>query len=139
MSVPSATRLKEATIKLNPSAKVQQLNVTDDFSKLRTPCRVLIAGPTNVGKSHLMYKLVKYRQIVFDCQFDKIIYCSPEESLNGREKTGDRLQVAIWRRKFKIFAEKAAEISNTYARRRRRKFRICAENAAVTLSFLFNA
>lgn len=46
-------RLQEQGLKLSANSVIQKLQVSPNFAKLRTPCRVLIAGPTLTGKSFL--------------------------------------------------------------------------------------
>jgi hypothetical protein len=66
---------------IHVSATEQALNVTSDFAKIATPARILIAGPTMCGKSHLILQLIRHRDAVFSGTFERIIYCLPEHSL----------------------------------------------------------
>ena len=67
---------------INPSSTLQQLSVPDTFDKILTPARIIITGPTMSGKSHFIYQLIKFRDIVFESSFEQIIYCLPPNSLN---------------------------------------------------------
>ena len=57
---------------------VQKLIVPPDVLRFRLPFSMLISGPTLVGKSEFMLKLIKYRESLFTSKFSRIIYCYPE-------------------------------------------------------------
>lgn len=62
---------------LNPSAIVQQIDITDNDMKFETPCAICITGPSQCGKSTFIVKLIKNRNQMFNQSFQRIIYCQP--------------------------------------------------------------
>lgn len=70
----------ERSLLISKEASAQKLNVTNDFCKFILPVRVMIAGPTMCGKSHFILNLLKYRDLVFNEPFQKILYCIPAKS-----------------------------------------------------------
>ena len=69
---------------INTSATIQQLKIPDDFIKFIAPARICVAGPSQSGKSHFIYNLVKFREIVFNVKFKRIMYCMPPNCFNTR-------------------------------------------------------
>lgn len=65
---------------IRPNVSVQKLTVDQDFLKLIHPTRILIAGPSECGKSEWLFKLIKYRNDLFTTEFDQLFYCVPEIS-----------------------------------------------------------
>lgn len=61
--------------KIDPNLKVQQVHVSTNDLKLKTPFGMLISGPSQSGKSEFLYNLVKFRDDIFDNKFQRIIYC----------------------------------------------------------------
>jgi hypothetical protein len=50
-----------------------------------------ISGPSQVGKSEFMLKLVKYRNELFTAKFSRIIYCQPESISHTQNSFFDTL------------------------------------------------
>ena len=67
---------------INEHATVQKINVEKDFQKIICPSRMLIAGPSMIGKSTFILKLVQHRNLIYNETFERIIYCLPEDSLH---------------------------------------------------------
>ena len=67
---------------VNSAATVQFLKIPEIFDKLVTPARIVISGPTQSGKSHFIYELIKHRKTVFDNDFEQIVYCLPSNCFN---------------------------------------------------------
>lgn len=72
---------KDRSINIDSQATVQKIEVSPDFLKISCPCRLLISGPTMSGKSFIIEKLVKYRELIFNVHFDAIYYCIPGNSM----------------------------------------------------------
>lgn len=68
------------SIVVNKDSTAQKLSVTRNFAKIILPCRMMISGPTMSGKSEYIMNLIKYRDIVFTNQFERILYCIPAQS-----------------------------------------------------------
>lgn len=49
--------------------------LTDYDIKLEMPLRMQITGPTDFGKSRFCLNLVKFRHLVFQEKFSRIVYC----------------------------------------------------------------
>lgn len=75
-----AQKLKDQSVELSPTKRVQEIHVSEDFLRIHCPCRVLLSGPSQVGKSRLIFDLLKYRHLAFSEQFDRIIMCIPENA-----------------------------------------------------------
>ena len=61
---------------------VQTVEVSDEFVKIKCPARMVVAGPSMIGKSRFAMKLVQFRNDVFNEKFDRILYALPESSLH---------------------------------------------------------
>lgn len=62
----------------------ERMEVEDDFSKIQCPARIQISGPTLVGKSEFIAKLVQWRDHVFSVPFQRILYFLPEDGVHAR-------------------------------------------------------
>ncbi len=67
---------------VNPTLTSQELHLTDDDLKIKTPSRMYIAGPTLIGKSEFAYSLVHHRELVYDAKFSRIVYCLPDDNIH---------------------------------------------------------
>lgn len=45
--------------------------------RLKAPFTGLVAGPTSSGKSHIVFRIIKYRDEMIDTQMKEVIYCLP--------------------------------------------------------------
>jgi len=62
--------------KLNPSLDVQTYELSEDGLKLKTPFAMMVAGPSQSGKSEFLFNLVKLsKNDVCTADFTDIIYC----------------------------------------------------------------
>ncbi len=68
--------------KIQVNLTVEKLTVPTNFGKIITPSRMLICGPTMAGKSTFALELIKHRKIVYDKDFERIIYALPEDSMH---------------------------------------------------------
>ncbi len=68
--------------KVQVNLTVEKLTVPENFGKIITPSRMLICGPTMVGKSTFALELIKNRNTVYDKDFQRIIYALPEDSIH---------------------------------------------------------
>lgn len=53
--------------------------VLDCDLRLKAPFTSIIAGPTSSGKSHIVFRLIKHRAEMIDCEMKEVIYCLPEK------------------------------------------------------------
>lgn len=60
---------------IDPTLAVQEIKITEDGLKLKTPFAMMISGPSQSGKSQFMLELVRYREDVCTSNFTRIIYC----------------------------------------------------------------
>ena len=72
--------LAEKSLQICVDSSAQKLNVTSNFTRIILPFRMNISGPTMSGKSEFIFSLLKYRDIMFDKVFDRILYCIPAKS-----------------------------------------------------------
>lgn len=52
------------------------MNVTEEELKITVPCRGVICGSSNAGKSYFITRVLKNRSRIFDQPFDQIIFCN---------------------------------------------------------------
>ncbi len=69
-------------LSLKSNQLMQEVEVPSDFIKIKCPARMVVAGPSMIGKSRFALQLVKYRKDVFNENFDRILYALPENSLH---------------------------------------------------------
>ena len=50
---------------------MQLLDISDNFLKISVPFRMMVAGPTLVGKSQFMLKAVRHRDQLFKGKFER--------------------------------------------------------------------
>lgn len=65
-----------AMSKLNVKHKVQEIHLSNNALKLKCPFSMVCSGPSQVGKSHFMYNIVKFRHDLCSDTFQRIIYCN---------------------------------------------------------------
>jgi len=66
------------TIRINPKAVVQTVNISDKSLAFKTPMAMSVSGSSMSGKSEFLLKLIIHRKLMFDVEFARIIYCQPE-------------------------------------------------------------
>ena len=62
---------------INKNATAQILQIPPNFDKVMTPFRMILAGPTMSGKSRFIANILKYRSVIINNKFKKIVYCLP--------------------------------------------------------------
>lgn len=77
---------------INPSLPVQTVTLGEDGLKLKTPFAMMIAGPSQSGKSEFMFNLVKFRHDVCTGDFSRIIYCQANSYAHKNQKFFQKLQ-----------------------------------------------
>lgn len=45
--------------------------------RLQTPFTSIVAGPTSSGKSTIVFRLIKHRDVMIDCKMHEVMYCLP--------------------------------------------------------------
>ncbi len=70
---------------LKSTKLLQEVEVSEDFIKIRCPSRMVVAGPSLIGKSQFAHNLIKFRDVVYNQTFDRIVYALPEGSLHLHE------------------------------------------------------
>ncbi len=61
---------------------VQEVSVSSDFVKIHCPSRMVVAGPSMIGKSQFALKLIKFRDVIYNKKFERIVYALPEASIH---------------------------------------------------------
>lgn len=84
--------LREQAIKIDREASAQKITVSDNFTRIRIPARISIVGPTQSGKSTLIYLLVKHRKLMFTEQFTRVILCIPAGSCHQHQKYLEKME-----------------------------------------------
>ncbi len=67
---------------LNSLRTVQEVSVSKNFTKIQCPSRMVVSGPSLSGKSQFCLKLIHFRQKVYSVDFERVIYCLPENSIH---------------------------------------------------------
>lgn len=65
-------------VQIDPLAIVQEVDITDDDLKFKTPFAMSISGASMSGKSQFIVRLIENRHLLFDAEIKRIIYCVPE-------------------------------------------------------------
>ncbi len=73
---------------------VQEVTVSQDFVKIHCPSRMVIAGPSMIGKSQFALKLIQFRNIIYNAKFDRIVYAFPEATLHLHSSFIEELKTA---------------------------------------------
>lgn len=76
---------------IDPQSELTEMTVESNFCSIPTPCRIMIAGPTQSGKSELLLRLVRFRDQVFSGKFDRIIYAHARDTAGSISGFVDRL------------------------------------------------
>jgi len=82
-------------IHINPKAIVQKVTLNKDALKFRTPSAMCISGPSMSGKSEFIVNLIKFRHLLFDVEFDQIIYCEPESLVLRHNPIFEKIKAAF--------------------------------------------
>lgn len=80
---------------INPKAVEQVIKVGSDALKFCVPCAICISGPSQVGKSEFIVKLVEKRSLLFTQEFVRILYCQPEILCTRQNSVFDRIQASF--------------------------------------------
>ena len=64
----------------------QVLEVPKDFVKIQCPARIQCSGPTMIGKSEFILKIVKFRNEIFSTNMTRIMYFLPPHSMHTRRQ-----------------------------------------------------
>ncbi len=80
--------------KIQVNLTVEKLTVPKNFGQIITPSRMLICGPTMAGKSNFALELINHRKIVYDKDFERIIYALPEDSIHLHQNFLEQLRHA---------------------------------------------
>jgi hypothetical protein len=67
----------------DPTIKVQEVNLEPNAFKFKSPFALAISGPSMSGKSYFILSLLKNHKTMFDCAFQRIIYCQPSSLLHS--------------------------------------------------------
>jgi hypothetical protein len=77
---------------INPSLLVQKIKINDDSLKLKTPFCCSISGPSQSGKSEMLFNFVKFREDIFTSKFHRIVYSEPHSLSSRNNDFFSRLQ-----------------------------------------------
>ncbi len=78
--------------KIQVNSTVERVTVSKNFGKIITPSRMLICGPTMAGKSTFALELIKHRNVVYDQDFQRIIFALPEDSIHLHQNFLEKLR-----------------------------------------------
>ncbi len=78
--------------KLQINQTVEKITVTENFGKIITPSRMLVAGPTLCGKSTFACAIIQHREKIYDKPFERIIYALPEDSVHLHQEFLENLK-----------------------------------------------
>ncbi len=85
---------KSENLILHTNKLVQIVEVSPNFAKIHCPSRMVVAGPSMIGKSQFALKLVKFRNSIYNEKFDRILYAFPEATLHLHQPFIDELKKA---------------------------------------------
>ncbi len=74
--------MTEKNLILKSSRLVQEVEVPKDFAKIQCPSRMVVSGPSMIGKSRFALKLIQFRDDIYSDSFDRILYALPESSMH---------------------------------------------------------
>lgn len=77
---------------INPKAVVQQISLQENDFKLKTPFSMSISGASQSGKSELIAEFVRHKSLIFDKNFERIIYCQPEGLAHRPNRIFDQIK-----------------------------------------------
>jgi len=78
---------------IDPELVVQKVTLDPSTFRFKTPCSIVISGPSQAGKSTFLYNLINFRNDVFTTRFHRIIYCLPERKLIRKKEFIDQLKL----------------------------------------------
>ncbi len=84
-----------AKVQIKEHATIQNIQVPKDFQKIICPSRMLISGPSMVGKSSFILKVVQNRDHIYNVEFERILYCLPEDSLHLHQEFLKKMEEAF--------------------------------------------
>ncbi len=87
--------MAQLTVTIKENSTIQKVEVPKNFGKIICPSRMLISGPSMVGKSTFVLQLVQHRHLVYDQKFERILYCIPEDSLHLHHEFLKKIQEAF--------------------------------------------
>ncbi len=79
----------------NEQKKAQDFFVDENFTKITSPSRLVISGPTMSGKSSFALKLIKYQKDVYSHTFERIVYCLPQAFIHLHDDFIKKLKEAF--------------------------------------------
>ena len=77
---------------IDPELLVQKVTLDSNTFRFKTPCSIVVSGPSQAGKSTFLFNLVKFRNEVFTSRFNRIIYCLPERKIPRKKDFIDMLK-----------------------------------------------
>jgi hypothetical protein len=88
-------RLTDKSTVISSIKGAQKIRVTSDFTKFLLPCRIIVAGNTNCGKTRLICQLIKYRQQLFAGEFHHIIYSIHKDNVGVNQDVLKQLTESV--------------------------------------------
>ena len=66
---------------------------SESFDRFICPCRILLSGSTNCGKSFFVKRLIEHRDKLFSCkEFERVLFVIPENTRHQRSEYLDSLE-----------------------------------------------
>ena len=66
----------------DPTLKVQEVLLEPNAFKFKSPFTLAISGPSMSGKSYFILNLLKNHKTMFDCVYQRVIYCQPSSIIH---------------------------------------------------------
>lgn len=75
----------EVSVSVNPELQIQKFQFNHNVNRFIHPFRMMIAGPSQSGKSTFIFNLLKHRQELFSTSFSRVIYFVPSHNLDAHQ------------------------------------------------------
>jgi adenosyl cobinamide kinase/adenosyl cobinamide phosphate guanylyltransferase len=83
--------LEVSTI-VKPEVQVQKFEFNSNVNRFMQPFRMMIAGPSQSGKSSFILELLKHRNELFSTSFARIIYFVPSNNIDAHQEFIQKLK-----------------------------------------------
>ena len=80
---------------VNKYNSVEQLKVTRQFFKIKCPARILVCGPSQIGKSHFIVNMMEHRDVIFSDPIEYVNVFLPPNGMGAYTTFKNKLAAAM--------------------------------------------